>query len=113
MTSSMLAQTPCTLCRASERSQTHLCGTSSSGELVDYETLALRLNPPAVEICNVSDPERTLITIASANRAGTLVEVVQGLTELGLDVHRARISSDGGQSRLILESPFAYLAATS
>jgi len=67
---------------------------------VDYETLALRLNPPAVEICNVSNPERTLITIASANRAGTLVEVVQGLTELGLDVHRARISSDGGHPRL-------------
>ena len=44
--------------------------------------------------CCVAD--RTLITIASANRPGTLVEVVQGLTELGLDVHRARISSDGG-----------------
>lgn len=82
--------------RASERSQTHLCGTSSSGELLEYETLALRLLPPAVEVCNISDPDRTLITIASANRSGTLVEVVQGLTELGLDVHRARISSDGG-----------------
>jgi UTP:GlnB (protein PII) uridylyltransferase len=96
----MLINVYVSCCRVSERSQTHLCGTSSSGELVDYETLALRLNPPAVEICNVSDPERTLITIASANRAGTLVEVVQGLTELGLDVHRARISSDGGAAQI-------------
>ena len=53
-----------------------------------------RLCKRSLTVCCVAD--RTLITIASANRPGTLVEVVQGLTELGLDVHRARISSDGG-----------------
>jgi hypothetical protein len=32
----------------------------------------------------------------SANRPGTLVELVECLTEMGLNVRRARISSDGG-----------------
>ena len=40
--------------------------------------------------------DRTLVTLDSANRPGTLVEVVQLLTELGLNVIKARISSDGG-----------------
>lgn len=40
--------------------------------------------------------DRTLVTLDSANRPGTLVEVVQLLTELGLNVMKARISSDGG-----------------
>ena len=40
--------------------------------------------------------DRTVITVDSANRPGTLVEVVQCLTELGLNVKKARISSDGG-----------------
>lgn len=38
----------------------------------------------------------TQITVDSANRPGTLIEVVQLLTELGLNVIKARISSDGG-----------------
>lgn len=45
---------------------------------------------------NESYDDRTVITVDSANRPGTLVEVVQCLTELGLNVKRARISSDGG-----------------
>lgn len=45
---------------------------------------------------NESYSDRTLITLDSANRPGTLVEVVQLLTELGLCVTKARISSDGG-----------------
>jgi UTP:GlnB (protein PII) uridylyltransferase len=45
---------------------------------------------------NESYDDRTIITVDSANRPGTLVEVVQCLTELGLNVKRARISSDGG-----------------
>lgn len=49
-----------------------------------------------VTIDNESFDDRTIITVDSANRPGTLVEVVQCLTELGLNVKRARISSDGG-----------------
>ncbi len=49
-----------------------------------------------MEIDNDSYADRTLITLDSANRPGTLVEVVQLLTELGLNVIKARISSDGG-----------------
>lgn len=140
--------------RAFERSQTQLCGTSSSGELLEYETLALRLCPPAVEICNISDPgaaacppSQRLCAVQPLNKqtlnllrrlqsgrcsqspvptgqarwsrcaslwvprptgngpkaasphapaAPAAPQVVQALTELGLDVYRARISSDGG-----------------
>lgn len=49
-----------------------------------------------VTVDNESYDDRTIITVDSANRPGTLVEVVQCLTELGLNVKRARISSDGG-----------------
>ncbi|KAF6256627.1 hypothetical protein COO60DRAFT_1271791 [Scenedesmus sp. NREL 46B-D3] len=49
-----------------------------------------------VTVDNESHEDRTIITVDSANRPGTLVEVVQCLTELGLNVKRARISSDGG-----------------
>jgi len=49
-----------------------------------------------VTVDNESYDDRTIITVDSANRPGTLVEVVQCLTELGLIVKRARISSDGG-----------------
>lgn len=55
-----------------------------------------RLEPQQVEIDNDTYADRTLITLDSANRPGTLVEVVQLLTELGLNVIKARISSDGG-----------------
>lgn len=96
---------------------------SCSGELLEYETLELRVNPPNIDVDNNYDPSCTLITVDSANRPGTLVEVkwlpnashvrvaldsnvperscvvcqvVQHFTELGLNVRRARISSDGG-----------------
>lgn len=49
-----------------------------------------------VTVDNDTYDDRTIITVDSANRPGTLVEVVQCLTELGLNVKRARISSDGG-----------------
>jgi UTP:GlnB (protein PII) uridylyltransferase len=52
--------------------------------------------PLQVTIDNESYDDRTVVTVDSANRPGTLVEVVQCLTELGLNVKRARISSDGG-----------------
>ncbi len=62
----------------------------------EYETLELRIHPPNVHIDNQTDPQCTIVTIDSANRPGTLVEVVQHFTELGLRINKARISSDGG-----------------
>eukprot|EP00798_Chlamydomonas_sp_ICE-L_P022476 gene22476-29598_t len=70
--------------------------TSWDGSLVEYETLELRLNPPQIEIENNMYDDVTVLTIDSANRSGTLVEVVMCLAELGLSITRARISSDGG-----------------
>lgn len=58
--------------------------------------LHVLLSCKQVSIDNESYDDRTVITVDSANRPGTLVEVVQCLTELGLNVKRARISSDGG-----------------
>lgn len=69
---------------------------STDGALLEYETLELRVHPPNVEVDNETYDDRTIITVDSANRPGTLVEVVQCLTELGLNVKKARISSDGG-----------------
>jgi UTP:GlnB (protein PII) uridylyltransferase len=46
-----------------------------------------------VQIDNESYDDVTVITIDSANRPGTLIEVVQCLTELNLSIRRARISS--------------------
>lgn len=67
-----------------------------SGEILEYETLELRIHPPNVNIDNQQDATSTVVTIDSANRPGTLVEVVQHFTELGLRINKARISSDGG-----------------
>ena len=93
---------------------------SSTGELLEYETLELRVHPPNIDINN-AHPTRSIVTVDSANRPGTLIEVVlfpdvdgiqlcriqsklgsaspqvvQHFTELGLAVRKARISSDGG-----------------
>ncbi len=92
-----------------------LSSVTSEGILLEYETLELRLHPPNVQIDNETYDEVTVVTIDSANRPGTLIEVpimarssppysqrshdlqcVQCLTELGLSIKRARISSDGG-----------------
>jgi len=64
--------------------------------LLEYEALALRVAPPEISVDNVSRAAATVITIDSANRPGTLVSVVEFLTDRGLDVRRARMSSDGG-----------------
>lgn len=109
--------------RESEAQNDLQTSVSCSGELLEYETLELRVNPPNIDVDNNYDPTCTLITVDSANRPGTLVEVnsslnytpheacaglrclrrscivcqvVQHFTELGLNVRRARISSDGG-----------------
>lgn len=109
--------------RDSEAQNDLQTSVSCSGELLEYETLELRVNPPNIDVDNNYDPSCTLITVDSANRPGTLVEVilhpnsgppkvapdlsvperlcivcqvVQHFTEMGLNVRRARISSDGG-----------------
>mmetsp|Transcript_29833 Transcript_29833/g.63522 ORF Transcript_29833/g.63522 Transcript_29833/m.63522 type:complete len:694 (+) Transcript_29833:62-2143(+) len=64
--------------------------------IVEYATLELRVHPPSVKIDNTLDDSATVVIVDSANRPGTLVEVVERLTELGLAVRNAQISSDGG-----------------
>ncbi|KAG2444350.1 hypothetical protein HXX76_001106 [Chlamydomonas incerta] len=82
--------------REAEQANARHSSTTANGALLEYETLELRVHPPNVVVDNDSYSDRTLITLDSANRPGTLVEVVQLLTELGLCVTKARISSDGG-----------------
>jgi len=69
---------------------------NDEGTLLAYPDLELRRNPPNVEVDNKTHPSETIITIDSADRPGTLIEVVQCLTEINLMVRGAQISSDGG-----------------
>ncbi|KAA8528942.1 hypothetical protein F0562_033570 [Nyssa sinensis] len=62
----------------------------------EFEKLVLRMNPPRVTVDNDSDRKATLIKVDSANKRGSLLEVVQVLTDLNLIIRRAYISSDGG-----------------
>lgn len=70
--------------------------TTSASFDVEYEALALRVAPPEVHVDNRARPDTTLVTIDSANRAGTLLAVAQFLTEQRLNVKSARITSDFG-----------------
>ncbi|KAI5679404.1 hypothetical protein M9H77_10354 [Catharanthus roseus] len=69
----------------------------SSSVAVDdeFEKLVIRMNPPMVTVDNESDKKATLIKVDSANKRGSLLEVVQVLTDLNLIIKRAYISSDG------------------
>ncbi|TKW11408.1 hypothetical protein SEVIR_6G231800v4 [Setaria viridis] len=74
------------------------CGSriSRSNEGVDeFEKLVIRMNPPRVSVDNDSDMTATLVKVDSANKYGTLLEVVQVLTDLKLTIKRAYITSDG------------------
>eukprot|EP00250_Pteridium_aquilinum_P034717 c7998_g1_i1 orf=398-1774(+) len=62
----------------------------------EYETLSQRINPPRVVIDNLSYENCTLVKVDSANKHGSLLEVVQVLTDLDLVISKAYISSDGG-----------------
>ncbi|KAM7464770.1 hypothetical protein LguiA_032891 [Lonicera macranthoides] len=62
----------------------------------EFEKLVLRMNPPRVTVDNDSDKKATVIKVDSANKRGSLLEVVQVLNDLNLIVRRAYISSDGG-----------------
>ncbi|KAL8535072.1 hypothetical protein ACS0TY_010912 [Phlomoides rotata] len=72
------------------------CFSSSLCVDDEFEKLVTRMNPPRVNIDNASDKKATLIKVDSANKRGSLLEVVQVLTDLNLIIRRAYISSDGG-----------------
>ncbi|KAL9406882.1 hypothetical protein Peur_003854 [Populus x canadensis] len=61
----------------------------------EFEKLVIRMNPPRVTVDNASSRKATLIKVDSANKRGSLLEVVQVLTDLNLIIRRAYISSDG------------------
>ena len=61
--------------RESEKHCETRAACSRAGELLEYETLALRVVPPNIEIENSDTESVTRVTVDSANRPGTLVEV--------------------------------------
>lgn len=61
----------------------------------EFKKLVIRMNPPRVAVDNSSSRTATLIKVDSANKRGSLLEVVQVLTDLNLIIRRAYISSDG------------------
>ncbi|KAG6791356.1 hypothetical protein POTOM_000473 [Populus tomentosa] len=61
----------------------------------EFEKLVIRMNPPRVTVDNASSRKATLIKVDSANKRGSLLDVVQVLTDLNLIIRRAYISSDG------------------
>jgi bifunctional pyridoxal-dependent enzyme with beta-cystathionase and maltose regulon repressor activities len=46
---------------------------NKNGDLLDYETLELRVHPPNIQV--QQENNTTLITLDSANKPGTLIEV--------------------------------------
>ncbi|XAR64365.1 [Protein-PII] uridylyltransferase [Bertholletia excelsa] len=72
------------------------CWTSSLHVHDEFEKLVHRMNPPRVTVDNESDTKATLIKVDSANKRGSLLEVVQVLIDWNLIIRRAYISSDGG-----------------
>ncbi|XP_011086838.1 ACT domain-containing protein ACR4 isoform X1 [Sesamum indicum] len=84
------------------------CWSSSLRVDDEFKKLVIRMNPPRVTVDNASDKKATLIKVLqtfvsfpdflqvdSANKRGSLLEVVQVLTDLNLIIRRAYISSDG------------------
>ncbi|KAE8662321.1 ACT domain-containing protein ACR5 [Hibiscus syriacus] len=61
----------------------------------EFKKLVIRMNPPRVTVDNAASRKATLIKVDSANKRGSLLEVVQVLTDLDLMIRRAYISSDG------------------
>uniref|UniRef100_A0A7C9CRJ3 ACT domain-containing protein ACR n=1 Tax=Opuntia streptacantha TaxID=393608 RepID=A0A7C9CRJ3_OPUST len=71
------------------------CWTTSVKVDEEFEKFVLRMNPPRVTVDNASSRKTTLIKVDSANKRGSLLEVVQVLTDMSLIIRRAYISSDG------------------
>ncbi|XP_074295744.1 ACT domain-containing protein ACR4-like [Silene latifolia] len=61
----------------------------------EFQKFVLRMNPPRVTVDNNSSRNTTLIKVDSANKRGSLLEVVQVLNDMNLHIRRAYISSDG------------------
>lgn len=61
----------------------------------EYEKFLIRMNPPRVSVDNSTSNKATLVKVDSANKQGSLLEVVQVFTDLNLIIKRAYISSDG------------------
>ncbi|KAJ1685549.1 hypothetical protein LUZ63_016939 [Rhynchospora breviuscula] len=61
----------------------------------EYEKLVNGMNPPRVTVDNTSSRRTTLVKVDSANKHGSLLQVVQVLSDLNLIVKRAYITSDG------------------
>ncbi|RWR73100.1 ACT domain-containing protein ACR4-like protein [Cinnamomum micranthum f. kanehirae] len=61
----------------------------------EYEKFVMRMHPPRVSVDNTSSKKHTLVKVDSANLQGSLLEVVQILTDLNLTITKAYISSDG------------------
>ncbi|KAJ0038013.1 ACT domain-containing protein ACR4-like [Pistacia vera] len=71
------------------------CWTSSLSVDDEFKKLVLRMNPPRVAVDNTSSRKTTLIKVDSANKRGSLLEVVQVLNDMDLIIRRAYIASDG------------------
>ncbi len=69
-------------------------GVSACGALLEYETLELRVQPPSVEVASRGDS--TTVSVFSANRAGTLVEVRSGVAGRAERPRRCRSGRAGG-----------------
>ncbi|XP_065872929.1 ACT domain-containing protein ACR4-like [Euphorbia lathyris] len=61
----------------------------------EYAKLIRRMNSPRVVIDNDASEQATIIQVDTVNRHGTLLELVQVLTDLNLVVVKAYITSDG------------------
>jgi hypothetical protein len=70
--------------RQAEAQNPQMSSVTSEGTLLEYETLELRIHPPNVVIDNDTYDDMTVITIDSANRPGTLIEVPRGVTGDGV-----------------------------
>ncbi len=64
--------------RQAEAGNPSQSSVTQDGLLLEYETLELRIHPPNVVIDNDTYDDMTVITIDSANRPGTLIEVING-----------------------------------
>lgn len=71
------------------------CWSPSLNVDLEFAKLVNRMHPPRVTVDNITDRNATLIKVDSANKRGSLLEVVQVLTDLNILIKRAYISSDG------------------
>ncbi|KAJ7561305.1 hypothetical protein O6H91_03G023100 [Diphasiastrum complanatum] len=62
----------------------------------DYDNISYNTDSPRVVIDNSTCEDTTIIKLDSVNKPGIRLEVVQVLSDLGLSVSKAYISSDGG-----------------